>query len=261
VTIAGVRGLLIDVDGTLLVHDRAIPGAAEAVAALRQAGHPLLLLTNTTRRARLATAGRLQAAGFDLGPECIVTPARLARRRILESGRPRAGLLVAEEALADLEGVVPDDDRPDWVVIGDLGAGFTFARMNAAFRWLRAGSRLLALHKNPWWDKGGEEGLVLDAGAYVAALEYATGRRAELVGKPSPEFFRLALAELGLPAEAVLVVGDDLEMDIAGGAAVGCRTALVLTGRDEAPEPGRAGPDFIFESIAELPGRMSHPAG
>jgi HAD superfamily hydrolase (TIGR01458 family) len=256
-SLAGVRGLLLDVDGTLLVHDRAIPGSVEAIAALRRTGLPFLLLTNTTRRSRRATAAQLQAAGFDIPPEEIVTPARLARRRILESGRPRAGMLVAEDAQPDLEGVVADESAPDWVVVGDLAAAFTFERMNDAFRWLRAGAALLALHRNAWWDRGDPEGPVLDAGAYVAALEYATGRPAEVVGKPSPTFFRLALEELGLPPKAVLVVGDDLEMDVAAGAGVGCRTALVRTGRDRDATPGRSVPHLVLDSIADLPGRLA----
>ena len=255
--LADVRGLLLDIDGTLLVHDRPIPGAAEALRRLRASGLPFLLLTNTSRRSQRATAERLQQGGFDVGEEAIVTPARLARRRILDSGRARAGLLVAEEALVDLEGVEADERRPDWVVVGDIGAEFTFARMNAAFRWLRAGAALLALHKNPWWDKGGEEGVVLDAGAYVAALEYATGARAEVVGKPSPAFFELALAEVGLPANAVLVVGDDLDMDVAGGKAAGCRTALVRTGRDTTVPPAAAPPDLVLGSIGELPAALA----
>jgi HAD superfamily hydrolase (TIGR01458 family) len=251
-----IRGLLLDVDGTLLLHDRALPGAAAALAALGQMGLPFLLLTNTTRRSRRATAERLQAAGLDVGFEKIVTPARLARRRILDSGRPRAGLLIADEARTDLEGVIADEERPEWVVMGDLGTGFTFERMNAGFRWVRAGAALLALHKNPWWDAGQDVGAVLDVGAYVAALEYATGRSAEVLGKPSPPFFRLALAELGLPPEAVLVVGDDLEMDVAGGAAAGCRTAWVRTGPRNT-ETTRVRPDLILESIAELPDRLA----
>ncbi len=255
--LAGVRGLLLDVDGTLVVHDEAIPGGAEAIAAFRRAGLPFLLLTNTTRRSRQATAERLRAGGLEVEAGAIVTPARLARRRILDSGRPRAGLLLTEEARVDLEGVVMDEKAPDWVVVGDLGSGFTFERMNTAFRWVRAGGALLALHRNPWWDSGDLEGPVLDAGAYVAALEYATGRTAELLGKPSVSFFRLALAELGLPAEAVLVVGDDLAADVGGGAAVGCRTALVRTGKDRTVTPEAPRPDLVLDSITDLPSRLA----
>jgi HAD superfamily hydrolase (TIGR01458 family) len=261
VTLAGVRGLLLDVDGTLLVHDRPVPGSVEAIAAFRRAGLPFLLLTNTTRRSRGATAERLQGAGFDIGPEAIVTPARLARRRILESGRTGVGLLVAEDVGEDLDGLVADEARPAWVLVGDLGSGFTFERMNAAFRWLRSGAALLALHRNAWWDRGDPEGPVLDAGSYVAALEYASGQTAEVFGKPSPNFFHLALAELGVAARGALMVGDDLEMDVAGGAAVGCRTVLVRTGRDEAPPRSGAPPDLVLGSIAELPERLARAAG
>ncbi len=256
-TLAGIRGLLLDVDGTLLVHDRPVPGSVEAIAAFRRAGVPFLLLTNTSRRSRGATAERLQGAGLDVAAEAIVTPARLARRRILESGRSTVGLLVAEDVRSDLDGLVVDESAPAWVLVGDLGAGFTFDRMNAAFRWLRAGAGLLALHRNPWWDGGDPQGPVLDAGAYVAALEYASGQTAEVFGKPSPTFFHLALAELGVPADAALMVGDDLEMDIAGGATVGCLTALVGTGRDKAPSNAGPPPDLVLDSIADLPERLA----
>jgi hypothetical protein len=178
--IQGIRGVLIDVDGTLLDGDRAIAGAAQALDRLR---------------------GRA-----------------LARRRILESGRTHAVLLVPPAARVDFEGVVEDGARPDWVVVGDLGRGFTWERLNQAFHWIRGGATLLALHKNRSWDNG-MDGVVLDAGPFVAALEYATGATAELVGKPARAFFDLALADLGVPAREALVVGDDLEADCEGGAA------------------------------------------
>lgn len=249
---AGIRGVLLDIDGTLLLHDRPLPGATALPPRLAERGLPFRLLTNTTRRSRRATAQALCAAGVMVADDAVLTPAVLARRRILESGRLRCGLLVPAEAQADLAGVVEDRDAPEWVVVADLGAGFTWDALNAAFRWIRGGATLLALHRNPWWDAG--NGPVLDAGAFVAALEYATGRTAEVVGKPSAAFFQLALADLGLPASEVLVVGDDPEADVAGGAAAGCRTALVLTGGMEGQDPARLGvqPDFVLRSIADL---------
>ena len=115
------------------------------------------------------------------------------------------------------------------------------------------GARLLALHKNRVWDNG-VDGVVLDAGPFVVALEYATGRTAELVGKPALPFFDLALADLGLPAGEVMVVGDDLEADCRGGAAAGCRTALVLSGKTERAEAesARIRPDLVLDSVADL---------
>jgi len=248
-----IRGVLLDVDGTLLDGDRAIPGAAEALARLRERGIAFRLTTNTTRRPRSATAAALREAGLDVGTDDIVIPASLARRRIVDSGRARAALFVAPQAVEDFEGVVVDETGPDWIVLGDLGAGFTFERLNRAFHLIRAGAALLALQKNRFWHAG-KAGIVLDAGPFVAALEYATGVTAEIVGKPSPAFFDLALREISLSADQVLVVGDDVETDIAGGAAAGCRTALVRTGKfsEETLRRSPARPDLLFDSVASL---------
>jgi HAD superfamily hydrolase (TIGR01458 family) len=250
---AEVRGLLIDIDGTLLANDRAIPGADDLIARLRREGLPFRLFTNTTRRSRRSIAGVLAEAGLSIDSSEILTPSLLARRVILASGRPRARLLVPEEARADFAGVVEEDDHPDWVVVGDLGGGFTFDRLNAAFLALRAGARLLALQKNRFWFAGAS-GWVLDAGPFVAALEYATGMSSVVVGKPSRSFFRLALAHLRLPAHDVLVVGDDVVADIGGGRQAGCRTALVRTGIFRGGRLGRelVRPDLIIDSVARL---------
>lgn len=250
---AGVRGFLFDVDGTLLHQDRAIPGAAEALTRLRRAGLAFRLTTNTSRRPRAHTGAILRKEGFDVRDVEILVPAVLARKRIVESGRTGTALLVPPEARADFEGVRLEEDHPDWVVVGDLGSGFTWETLNRAFHWIRGGARLLALHKNRFWDNG-QDGIVLDAGPFVEALEYATGTRAELVGKPARPFFDLAVGDLGLPAGQVLVVGDDLEADCAGASGAGCLAALVLTGRtrrrdlEEAPRS----PDLVLESVADL---------
>ncbi|HKQ59682.1 MAG TPA: HAD hydrolase-like protein, partial [Candidatus Polarisedimenticolaceae bacterium] len=190
-------------------------------------------------------------AGMGVAAERVLTPAVLARSRILASGRPRALLLVPEEARLDFEDIGGGAD-PQWVVVGDLGTGFTFERLNEAFLALRQGARLLALHKNPFW-RDGEAGLKLDAGAFVAGLEFAAQVRAEVVGKPAAAFFGLALELLRLPAQRVLVVGDDVDNDGRGAAAVGCRTALVRTGKFAA-SAGASDflPDFVLASVAEL---------
>src|SRR5262249_23664179 len=162
--------------------------------------------TNTTRRPRSATAAALREAGFDLAREEILIPASLARARIVRSGRRRSSLLLPPHAFEDFDGVAIVEESPDWVVVGDLRPGVTHDRLNRAFLQLRAGATLLALHRNPFWYAGESRGIVLDAGPFVAALEYASGASAEVVGKPSPRFFELALADLGLPAGETLVV-------------------------------------------------------
>ena len=250
----GIRGFLFDVDGTLLVNDRPVPGAVELLARLRARGLPFRITTNISRWPRSAIAAVLRRNGFAVEDREVLAPGVLAGRRILKSGRTRAAFLLPEGGRSEFDGVVLDEDRPDWVVVGDLGSGFTWERLNRACRWVQNGARLLAFHRNRVWDNG-TDGVVLDAGPFVAALEYATGTSAVVVGKPDREYFDLALADLGVPAAETLVVGDDLETDLAGGAAAGCRTAIVLTGNTgrEAAQAAHPRPDFIGASVAELP--------
>jgi HAD superfamily hydrolase (TIGR01458 family) len=251
--IPGVRGVLFDVDGTLLTNDRPIPGAPETLERLRARGISFRLTTNTSRRPRSAIADVLRDCGFTIEDREVLPPCVLARRRILESGRMRAAFLLPQAAREDFEGVVEDEARPDWVVVGDIGRDFTWERLNRAYHWIQGGAGLLALHKNRVWDNG-VDGVVLDAGPFVAALEHATGRPAELVGKPARPFFDLALADLGLQAGEVMVVGDDLDADCGGGAAAGCRTTLVLTGRTTraAAAGAQLRPDLLLDSVARL---------
>lgn len=251
--IEGIGGVLLDVDGTLLTGDEAIPGAAAALERLRKHGMRIRLTTNTTRRPRSAVAAALTTAGLEVVSEEVLAPCVLARKRILESGCSRAALLVPPASREDFAGIEEDETHPAWVVVGDLGRGFTWERLNQAFHWVRDGARLLALHKNRYWHAG-KEGVVIDAGAFVAALEYAAGVEAETVGKPARGFFELCLADIGLAPPQVLVVGDDLENDCGGGAAVGCLTALVRTGTGGSEPVSRKGtrPDLVLGSVAEL---------
>lgn len=251
--VEGVRAVLCDVDGTLLEGEEAAPGAAEFFGRLRERGIAFRVATNTTRRPARDVVAALARAGIPCGRAEVVLPALVARRKILESGRRRAILLVPEACLEDLDGVVPVEESPDWVVVGDLGRGFTFDRLNRAFASLRDGAGFLALHKNPWWLSPEREAL-LDAGAFVAALEYASGRTAEVVGKPARAFFDLAVAELGLRPQEVLVVGDDPVNDAVGGRAAGLMTALVRAAGRQATRGGAvpAAPDLVVGSLSEL---------
>ena len=249
----GIRGILLDIDGTLLERGRPIAGATAAVSRLFSSGLPFRVTTNITRLSRATIAGRLQAAGLPIDVDLILNPSILARRRVIESDDPHAMLLVPASARVDFEGIDETTQRAAWVVVGDIGREFTRERLDPAFRALRDGATLLALQKGRYWHDP-EAGWVLDAGAFVAALEYAAGVTAELVGKPSVDFFRLALQDLGVSASETVVVGDDIEADVAGGSAAGCRTALVRTGKysGDTAELNDCRPDHIVTSVAEL---------
>jgi HAD superfamily hydrolase (TIGR01458 family) len=207
------------------VGEHAIPGAADALARLRAAGLPLRFLTNTTRSPRQAIVALLQDLGFHLVPEEVHTAA-LATRQLVQARGLRPHWLVHPDIAAEMG---PSDPEPDAVVLGDAGPHFTFDGLNAAFRLLMAGRPLIAMARNRYFKE--PDGLTLDLGAFVAALEYGAGVTAEIVGKPAAPFFLGPLAELGVaPGEAVLI-GDDLRDDIGGAQAVGIPGILVRTGK------------------------------
>ena len=241
-----VRGLLVDLDGTLYVGDEPVEGAREAVGRLRSSGIAVRYVTNTTRKPRRRVCEHLLSLGFEAEESELFTPARAAAGLI---GDKSCFPLVDESLLEDLEGVAFTEDHPDYVVVGDLGEGFTYDRLNTAFRLLVDGARLLALQKNRYWRR--EDGLSLDAGPFVAALEYASGQSATVLGKPEEDFFRLAVEDLGLQAREVAMVGDDAEADVAGSQAAGLKGIQVKTGKYR---PGVEGlPDLVLESFAGLP--------
>jgi HAD superfamily hydrolase (TIGR01458 family) len=223
-----LRAVLLDIDGVLCVAGTPLPGAIEALARLRRLGLGLRLLTNTTRQTRSAIVRKLQAMGFDVAEHEVITGA-LAARRLLQQRGLRAHLLVHPDLLPDLAGI--DVENPNAVLVGDAGDGFSYAALNAAMRVLldQPGAALIAIARNRYFRAA--DGLCLDAGPFVAALEYATGVQAELTGKPAPTIFHAALDDLHCRPEQALMIGDDLESDVLGAQNIGLRGLLVRTGK------------------------------
>ena len=241
-----VRGLLIDLDGTLYTESGPIPGARETLTRLETAGIPYRYVTNTTRKPRREIVDRLRELDFPVREHLIFAPAAAANT-LLQGRRVQA--LVAEAILEDLAGVTLVDEAPEYVLVGDLGNGFDYARLNAAFRRLMDGANLVALQKNRFWEEA--DGPSLDAGPFVAALEYASGKTATVVGKPEPALFEAALRDLGLEAKDVAMVGDDAEADVAGAQAAGLFGIQVRTGKYRPSNGGE--PDAEIESVVRLP--------
>jgi HAD superfamily hydrolase (TIGR01458 family) len=252
-----VRALLVDLDGVLYVEDDPVPGARDAVALLRDRGLGLRFVTNTTARSRDETLAKLERLGFEVSPEELVTPAALARRRCEERGHETVALIMNEAVKADFEGLREVGEGPDAVIMGDLGEAFGFEILNRAFRMVMDGAELIALQKNRFWVTG--EGLSLDAGPFVAAIEYASGAEAHVVGKPAPAFFDGVLGDLGVDPEDAAMVGDDVESDVAGAMNEGLRGVLVRTGKyreDFVRETG-VEPTATVGSIADVPGLIA----
>ena len=252
-----LQGLLLDLEGVLYQEDAAIPGAVEAVRALQARGLALRGLTNTTTRPRREIAARLAGLGIPLGAEALFTPPVAAARALHDRGLRRLHLAAVPALAEDFAGFELVDQAPEAVVLGDLYRDFTWERLNRLFGFLRDGAGLIALHKNRVSRRGAE--IALDLGPFVAALEYASGRDALVVGKPSPAFFELALADLGLEAAAVAMVGDDIEADIGGAQAAGLQAIQVETGKFTAADRDhpKVRPDLRLAGIAALPALLA----
>lgn len=249
-----IKGFLIDLDGVLYIEDQPISGGAKSVNWLRQQGFPFRFLTNTTIHSRDTLVAKLSRFGIQAESGEMFSTAVVAAKWLADKGVARVQLLLTEDAQKDFTEFEITDRQPEVVVVGDLGAQFTFDILNSAFLAVKAGARLIALQKGRYWQR--QSGLAMDAGAFVAALEYATATEAELIGKPNRAYFGTALADLGLAPSRVAMIGDSIDADIGGARAVGMPTILVRTGQYvfDAQHPRPVQPDWTIDSIADLPG-------
>lgn len=248
--------ILLDVDGVLHVSGEPIPGAVEAVAELRRAGHALRFVTNNSTLPRSGLAAELRAMGLQLDDEELQTTPIAAAREL--SGK-RVLALVMAAIVPDLEGLELVGHDAEAVLIGgcdetlEPNQVFSYMNLARAFSEIQAGASFYCLHKNRWWQTS--RGPMLDGGAFVAGLEYATGVEATVLGKPSPSYFAAALDALEAEPERTWLVTDDVETDIRGAHLFGMRTALVRTGkfRPETLELADPAPDIVVSSLAQFP--------
>lgn len=255
-----VEGLLLDMDGVLALSFEPMPGAVDALAWIKREGIPFRIVTNTTTHTRAALADTLRAGGFDVSADDIIT-AVVGTAVYLRTHHPnaRALMLTDGDAGEDLEGVtiVGAGEPADVVVVGGAGDDFTYEHLNHAFRLLMQGASLVAMHRNLYWRTAA--GLELDGGAYVAGLEEAANIEATTCGKPAPSFFDSALTLLGLPADRVAMVGDDIVNDVLGAQACGLTGVLVRTGKFMPADLAKGDADHVLGSFAELPSLLEHP--
>jgi HAD superfamily hydrolase (TIGR01458 family) len=247
-----IKGLLIDLDGVVYDDEEIIPDSVYAIRWLQQRRIPFRFATNATARSRASLVLRLKGLGIEVSEDQVVNTPFVAARELKLHPDTRCMLLVKEDARREFTGVRVVDRDAEVVVVGDLATGFDYDTLNRAFQAILAGAEIVALQKDRYWKVKDE--LVLDAGPFVAALEYATGRQARLIGKPSPEFFRAALEGLGLPAEQVAMVGDDIENDVKGAQEAGLTGILVQTGKYRKDWVEKTGiiPDLIVRNLGEL---------
>ena len=264
-------GLLIDLDGVVWVGREPVPGSAETLATLLAAGKELVFVTNNPARPPARYAERLREIGVEVGPERIVTAGMVAARLAGEAAGPGGGaFVIGESALKEmvvaagatlLEG---EAGKGADVVVVSGHRGFDYAELLTAKRALDAGAALVATSHDPTMPMPGGEWP--GTGSILAAVETASGRTAEIGGKPERHLFEMALDVLARgsldtvdgtrePREGrVAMIGDRISSDIDGGRAAGLATILVLSGTSsraqaEAAEPP---PDHVIENLAGL---------
>ena len=269
---AGVRALLLDLDGVIVVAGAPVPGAAEALGRLEARRLPYRIVTNTSAVSRATLARLAEGMGAAVPASrfqsALSATAAWTARRFPDSP---LYVLASEDARQEFAGqrLLRDEEagargaRAAAVVIGDSPEAITFDNLDRAFRLVRGGARLVGMHRNPWWLTA--DGPTLDSGAFVAGLEFATGVRATILGKPSPAFFSAAVAALreeagrDLPRARIAMVGDDVRTDVLAAQRTGLRGIFVLSGKHgpadlEGARRARGGraPDGIGPSIAEV---------
>ncbi|XP_037092576.1 LOW QUALITY PROTEIN: haloacid dehalogenase-like hydrolase domain-containing protein 2 [Pollicipes pollicipes] len=260
-----IKAVLVDLSGTILIEDCKIPGASEALDRLRKTDVKVRFVTNASKESLSMLHGRLSALGFGIARNEIFSSLSAARQ-LVDQRQLRPLLLLQPEALEDFASV--DTANPNAVLVGLAPDHFNYDALTRAFRLVLEGADLIAIHKGRYFRRS--DGLALGPGAFVAGLEYATGRHAEVIGKPSAAFFRAALDGLGCQPEEAVMIGDDARDDVGGAQAVGLAGVLVRTGKyrpgDEAliePPPAHVAdsfPEAVQYVLQQLPDGAPAPA-
>lgn len=249
-----IRAVLLDIDGTLFTGQDPINGAADTIRFLLDQSIPFRFISNGTRRSRGDVCQKLRRLDVAISLEQIITPAIAAVRYMKEKGFEACTLLTTDDLHEDFisGGISIRSDAPV-IVIGDAADRFTYVTMNSAFRQIMKGALVIALEKDQYWKDS--DGLSLGAGAFIAGLEFATGASSVLMGKPSPDFFRMTLQSIDAEPETTLMIGDDINTDVCGAMSSGLLGALVMTGKfsEETLRAARNRPDLVIPSIASVP--------
>lgn len=268
----GVRSLLLDLDGVIVLAGKAIPGAVGAIATLERRRLPYRIVTNTSAVSR-ATLARwsaklgapIPAARFEsaLSASAAWTARHYRDRPLYVLASDDARTEFAGQRLLSHEEAGARGATAAAVVIGDSPEEATFDNLNRAFRLVLDGAVLIGMHRNPWWLT--PDGPTLDSGAFVTGLEFATGRPATVIGKPAGAFFSQAVRDLrkeagrDLARSDIAMVGDDVRTDIRAAQRAGLRGIFVLSGKHglddidtAAAERGGRRPDAVAATLAEV---------
>ncbi len=250
-------GYIFDLDGTVYLGEKAIPGAPEIIAELRQRGCGVVFLSNKPLQPRSVYAEKLTCLGIPTSTDEVLNSSLVLIQYLLREMPTAAVFAIGETSLLDelTAAGISLSDTPEEidVVVASFDRTFDYRKLNIGFQALRLGARFFATNADRTCPVDGGE--IPDAAAVIGALEGCSNRKVELIaGKPSSLIMEAVLERLSLRAEDCLIVGDRLETDMLMGNNAGMATALVLTGVTQRDDLAHSPvvPDFVLESIADL---------
>lgn len=246
------KAILFDLDGVLYTGNTLINGAREAIESIKSSGLDCRFVTNTSTLSIRSLHQKLLALRLPVESHEIISAPYAALLFLKKQSNPLCRLLLADDVKQDFALLPQSELHPNFIVIGDIGDAWSYPLLNELFLNLMQGAKLIAIHKNRFWQT--ETGLNMDIGAFVHGLEYASRTEAMIIGKPAKAFFEMALETLSHNREEVIMVGDDIDSDIGGALSVGIRGVLVKTGkyRQAYTESSSIKPTAIIDSVADL---------
>lgn len=250
------KGILFDLDGVLYVGSHAIEGAVDAVARIQTSGMPCRFVTNTSTLSLASLQQKINALGFSVRQQDIISAPQAALLYLREQNDPVCRFLLKDNVLGDFSEFRQSDTAAEYIVVGDIGDAWSYALLNEVFNCLINGAKLIAIHKSRYWQT--EHGLQMDIGGFVHGLEYASGTTAMIIGKPSTDFYHIALNDLGLEAGEVAMIGDDIDADVGGAQQAGLLGVLVRTGkyRQSYADASPVNPDLTLDSVVDFPAAL-----
>ncbi|MHA1106831.1 MAG: HAD-IIA family hydrolase [Promethearchaeota archaeon] len=250
-----IKGILIDIDGTLYFKGKPIKGAIETVSYLKDIGMKILFFTNTDSKSPHGIYNILKDYGFKIQEDEIFSPIIALKEFLAKQPHKKLFLVTTQEVAREFQeyDVIGDNETPDFVIIGDFQDDWDVNRLNRAFQHVLQGATLLGTQGNIFYlDREGNP--IIDTGSFVQMIARATKTKAKIFGKPSKEYFEQAIELMNVPREKVVVIGDDYESDIQGAFNAGIRAILVKTGKGKYFDigDGKKLPDMVIPSFSSL---------
>jgi len=251
--INNIKALLIDLEGVLYCNNKLISGSIEVIKELKKNSLKLRFLTNTTTAPRKLIFNKLLDFGFDIEEEEIFTPIIATKNYLKDNSVKKISLVTNIEIIEEFNDYEITQKNPEAVIMGDIYKNFKWEILDRIFKLVYLNNAaLIALHQNKYCMRDGK--ISLDLGPFVKAIEYSSGKKSILMGKPEKNFFDLAVKDLDIINDNILMIGDDITSDIEGSIIANLKAIQVKTGKfQEKDLKYSTQPHYRIESITDLP--------